>query len=188
MRQKKVCFKKHTILGLCLTVLFMLTVNVKAQIQELNFNLQEEILKEIELTGQFSNGTNSAKSGESVTLILTVKNNSKSPIFFADRFAAKDFRIIIRNERGEIVPLTKYGERMKNWTSFRNIGVNLKSGKTRESKMGLDKVFDITAKGKYFMTVSRPVMVNRIVDANRLVQKQGDWIRITSKEIEFIVN
>ena len=53
--------------------------------------------------------------------------------------------------------------------------------------MGLDKVFDITAKGKYYITASRTVIVNRVVDANRVVQKQGDWIRISSKEIEFII-
>jgi hypothetical protein len=178
--------KKH-ILGFFLTILFVFAINAKAQIQEMSFNLQEKLSGEIELTGQFSNGNRSAKSGEPITLILTVKNNSNSPIFFADRFAEKDFTITIRNERNEIIPLTEYGERMKNWTSFRNIGVNLKSGKTRESKMGLDKVFDITAKGKYFMTVSRPVIVNRAVGANREVQKQGDWIRIASKEIEFTI-
>lgn len=174
-------------LGTFMFILFFFTINITAQLQELSLKLQAENSNEVEITGQFSNGTNIIKSGEPVTLILTVKNESAMPIFFADSFASKDFRITVRNERGEIISLTEYGKRMKNRTSFSYRRVNLESGKTRESKMGLDKVFDITVRGKYFLTASRAVMVNRVVDANGVVQQQGNWVQVMSKEIEFIV-
>ena len=185
-------FASHKYLALvCVAVLIVFTVNTEAQIQEeLNPEQQKQVLNDVEITGRFNNDTNTTKSGEPLTFILTIKNNSKSPIYFVDSFPEKDYKITVKNERGETAPLTEYGKKETDpyGPVWRNMVVRLELGKSLESKTRLDKIYDITPKGKYYISVNREIEVNRVVDANRVVQNWGNGVRVTSKEIQFTVN
>ncbi|MGI8467657.1 MAG: hypothetical protein ACR2N3_04320 [Pyrinomonadaceae bacterium] len=165
MKSKNHKTKIRVILGFCITFLFIFTANTKAQIQELSPDLREQVLKDVEVTGRFNNDINTTKSGEPLTFILTIKNGSKSPIYFVDSFVERDYKITVKNERGETVSLTDYGKRETdpNHPIWRNLIVKLEPGRSMESRTGLDKIYNITLKEKYYVSVNREVVINRVV-------------------------
>lgn len=138
-------------------ILLSLIVNIIAQIQKPMSDSVKVSQPGINLTLQLEGSI--VKSGEPVTVALTVENNSPLAIVLGESSVVRDFKIEVKNENGKAVHLTKDGLRLTDPSApvWRNRIVKLEPGKSRESKINLAYLYEMSNKGKYYISAVRGV-------------------------------
>lgn len=102
------------------------------------------------------------KVGEPVPLNLVLENSSDTPLTFGAQNPDFDYFLKCNNERGEDVPLTLYGQRMKaNRGLGKYIVAELGPKEQRAQELSLTRHLDLTLPGSYTVTVTREVFPAR---------------------------
>lgn len=137
------------------TIILWLFINLNAQTQKEESDETIKTLQKFQLVGQIDNAV--VKSGEQVLLGLTITNNTETELFLAQSCVTLDYKFTVKDESGEIIPLTKEGERLTNRSklvcSYKRI--KLGSGKSRQAKINLAQIYNMSAKGTYYISASR---------------------------------
>ncbi len=99
------------------------------------------------------------KPGEPIILKVILKNISKKTHTIVVSGPERDYDIIVKDNKGAIVPLTKYGKRlMDNKGEFRAIGKKIKSQKEIQINLLINRIYDMTISGTYSIKVERFVL------------------------------
>ncbi|CAN5691625.1 hypothetical protein BH20ACI4_BH20ACI4_23110 [soil metagenome] len=163
---------------ICLIYLSGLSIKIKTQVQEVKSNIENKLSQTIELSARFDKDSNLFKIGEPITLILTIENNSDTELYFIESNTSRDYKIDIKNEQGEKVSLTKNGQRLtsRSTSVWRNKLVKLEPGKARQAKINIAHLYEMSAKGKYYISVSRMAR-----------KGESEFIKLESEMIEIVV-
>lgn len=147
-----------------------------AQVQKEKLNDQNKLVQAFELTTQLDEDNKTLKVGEQVLLILTIKNNSDEELFILESSTERDYKIEVKDEGGKIISLTDEGRRLTDPSApvWRNFKSKVDPGKSKQSKINLAYLFDMSAKGKYFITAKRLAWK---VDGTRL-QSESNIIEV----------
>jgi phage FluMu protein gp41 len=99
------------------------------------------------------------KRGEPILLKLTLKNVSQKELFVAESTAEKVYDIDVRDERGELVPLSEKGKRLYREPIMFDgvISVKVAPGQEQNVTIDLSKIYNVTATGIYSVTARRTV-------------------------------
>jgi hypothetical protein len=96
--------------------------------------------------------------GEPIVLKLTIRNSTKQVLYLTETSPESDYKLLVKNEYGERVPLTEFGQRLlNNKEEFRVIGVKVKSGEERKDSIEVSRLHEMTVPGTYSITASRTV-------------------------------
>jgi len=118
------------------------------------------------------------KVDETILLSLTVKNNDDIELFILESCVSLDYKLTVKNEHGQLVFLTKEGQRLTNRGEImcRNKKFKLEPGKSKQVSINLLSLYDVSAKGKYFISASRSAR-----------KSDNSWIRAESNTIQVII-
>jgi hypothetical protein len=102
----------------------------------------------------------SVASGGKIVLQIMLANISDSALVFGQRMrpdqAEWDYRIDVRNEKGEAVAETAYGRiRLEVVTLFSSQMKTVAPGHSLKEEVTLSKLYDLTIPGRYTVQVSR---------------------------------
>ncbi|HXU39422.1 MAG TPA: hypothetical protein VN937_23910 [Blastocatellia bacterium] len=95
--------------------------------------------------------------GEPIPLRVSVTNNSRNVLVIVDTYHPEwDYKLDVRNEAGETVPLTKDGERlMRNISIYKSVSVWLYPGDTVHADFVINKLFEMNTPGTYSISSKR---------------------------------
>lgn len=95
--------------------------------------------------------------GEPIPLRVSVTNSSRKVLVIVDTYHPEwDYKLDVRNEAGETVPLTKDGERlMRNISIYKSISVWLYPGDTVQADFVINELFEMNTPGTYSVTSKR---------------------------------
>lgn len=95
----------------------------------------------------------------SIMLHLTIKNVTKRDLYLVETYPADEYKLTVRNERGEDAALTQLGQLLKanEGNNFRVIGVKVRSNEEVRDNIEINKFYVMTAPGAYFITAKRTV-------------------------------
>jgi hypothetical protein len=96
-------------------------------------------------------------TGEPILLSVFARNNGAKPLFIVDTYHPEwDTKFVVRNEAEESAALTEDGERLtKSIAIFRDIRVEINPGDEVQKDFVINKLFEMTAPGRYSITVKR---------------------------------
>ena len=96
--------------------------------------------------------------GESAFLDIIVSNKSLQVVRLWETLPARDFEIEIKTSKGLSVPLTNYGQKVKQMGRiYKNMLISLKTGETYTPRIEISKSFDLSTPGTYSIKVKRTV-------------------------------
>ncbi len=96
--------------------------------------------------------------GESVFLDIVVTNNNPRIVKLWESFPARDFEIEVKDSKGLLVPLTKYGQTVKQMArAYRNVIISLKKGETYAPRIEISKLFELSNPGNYSVKTKRTI-------------------------------
>jgi uncharacterized membrane protein len=101
------------------------------------------------------------KAGEPVALKLTIRNVTDQTLYLIETFPEREYKIVVKNEAGESVPLTAAGVRLANGDDSRVIGVKLEPKEARQDSIEVTKFYEMATPGTYSITASRTVKNRR---------------------------
>ena len=90
-----------------------------------------------------------------VLLWISIRNTTKHPVVMFETRPENHYRLVVRDERGNIVPLTSYGQGIGE--VLRNVRVTLDPGKEVREHILLNRLYDMTVSGTYTVTAKRRV-------------------------------
>lgn len=95
-----------------------------------------------------------------VILNVVLKNISDTPLPLVQTRPENDYRVSVHYENGEAVPLTLYGKRLDSIRGEvrRRTTVTLASNEALEHHLHIDRLFDMSLTGKYFIKVTRTML------------------------------
>ena len=109
-----------------------------------------------------------------VTLSIIVKNVGKGVAMYTESSVYRDFDLTIKDTEGKEVPLTKYGEHIRDPRLRFNLRlVKLQPGEQEEHSLIANRAYDMTLPGKYTITATL-----KIHDA-----ENNKWVPVTSNTI-----
>lgn len=94
-----------------------------------------------------------------IVLTVTLKNTTDKTLSHLTSRPEIDYPIEVKNKKGEIMPLTRYGQRLKKSSkTFWSIGgSDLVPGEEVSNTFIVNRVFDMTDDDEYTITVTHPV-------------------------------
>ena len=93
-----------------------------------------------------------------VTLSIVVKNVSENVVNYIAPSLFFDYGLTVKDSKGDEVPLTRYGERIRNsGEDFKRALVNLKPEEQKEYTLVVSRYYDLTLPGTYTIVASLPV-------------------------------
>lgn len=96
------------------------------------------------------------KSDEPVVLKLNLMNAGRKSLFVYETSDETDYKLSVKDETGESVPLTEYGERLlSSAEELRRIKVEVKPGEERQGSIQVSKIYRMVAGNTYFITAKR---------------------------------
>lgn len=102
-------------------------------------------------------------SGSPIKLDTLAKNvtDKKLSLVASSRLVPSDYEVEVKTEKGELLPLTRYGQRVKRnkGTFFSVGGVDVLPGASYRQEILVNQVYDMTDPGVYLVTVRRDVPV-----------------------------
>src|SRR5262249_32502804 len=106
-------------------------------------------------------------TGQPVMLQVMIKNVATGGLSFGESTPAADNHVRITREKGDLVQATKEGRRLTNAAEIyvHPITMVICPGETHIERLGLDKLFEISAPGEYSITVTR-VFPNQSINGN----------------------
>lgn len=95
---------------------------------------------------------------EPVIVSVTLKNISKETLSVLGSSSRQDYEIIVKDNQGVSIPLTKYGKILRDSAEeFQLVTLKVKSQEEIQVKLVINRICDITTSGTYFITVKRNV-------------------------------
>jgi hypothetical protein len=164
-----------TILGIAISLCFITMTIAQTEKKKSNDNIPKQELK---ITAQVDKDKTAFKVGEVIVISLTVKNNDDVELFVLQSCATLDYKLTVKDEYGQLVSLTKEGQRRTTrseiYCSYKT--VKIEPGKSKQDNINLTQLYDLSAKGKYY------------ISANRSAQKgEYEGINLESDVIEIVV-
>ena len=94
-----------------------------------------------------------------IRLAITIKNASEDELSFWETCPESDYRFIVEDDKGQVVPLTRYGQRIEKNREIvlSAVPVALKPNDERQDTILLNRIYDMTIEGKYDITAWRHV-------------------------------
>lgn len=134
---------------------------------------------DIEIIAGTENDKRRFKLGESIVITLNVNNNDDSDIYIPQSCVSLDYKLLVKNEQEHLISLTQEGRRLTNRNevicSLRK--VRIRPGDAAQANLNLSLLYDLSAKGTYYITASRSAKKN-----------DNNWIQATSKAIQIVVD
>jgi hypothetical protein len=101
------------------------------------------------------------KAGHDGLIEVTVTNTSKRRLLIQERNPATDYEFDVRDERGNAVPETDLGRKLKEPPTIpmnsRNSGIYLRPNESTKETFALSDLYDLSHRGEYTIQVSRAV-------------------------------
>jgi hypothetical protein len=99
---------------------------------------------------------------EPVWVTVTFRNTGKAPITYVETSPLQEYCLVVTDEKGKGVPLTRYGKRIAdNFGEItRTMMRSLDSGAEIQVRLPLNRVFDLSETGTYTITATRSVMLD----------------------------
>ena len=101
------------------------------------------------------------KATHPVIVDVTVTNTSNRRLLIQERNPATDYEFDVRDERGNAVPETDLGRKLKEPPTIpmnsRNFGVYLRPNESTKETIALSDLYDLSHPGQYTIQVSRAV-------------------------------
>ena len=94
-------------------------------------------------------------SRENIKLIVINKNEGSGDLNLSLVCRECDYEVNVIDSRGNMVPLSPEGERLKNGNIFRRTYLILEPGKEMVEEIDLNKLFNITDVGEYRVSITR---------------------------------
>jgi hypothetical protein len=97
--------------------------------------------------------------GEPILLKLSIRNATKRVLHLEETSPEKEYKIDVRNERGENAQLTKQGQLLQDNSEndFKVLAVSIGPKQEREDTIEINRLHDMTARDTYAITVRRKV-------------------------------
>lgn len=113
---------------------------------------------------------------EPIVLKVSVRNDTRMTFYLPDTFHPEwDYKLEVKNEKRENVPLTADGERlMKDIAIFRQVNKEIAPGDQLQRDFQINKLFKMADSGSYAITVSHQAWD----------PKRGEFITITSNTVK----
>lgn len=118
------------------------------------------------------------KAGDAIALELTIKNASKRVLSLTVSSPEKDYQVYVKNEKGEDVPLTEYGERLRQLAGdhlSRSV-IKITAGLELKYRYPLGAVYNMTSSGSYYVTARRSVFRR---DGKGIAELSSNEVKIT---------
>jgi hypothetical protein len=125
----------------------------------LALNAQESLASETPLSIHIAASSEKIRSGARLTLIVTATNTSDHEIPFEEAGMFCDYKLDVRDDTGNSVPNTPLGQQFK-WPcegTGMDIISFLKSGESREERLSVTDIRDLSRLGVYAIQVSRQI-------------------------------
>lgn len=138
-------------------VLSWLFIGLNAQVVRKSSDNKKESLQEFQITAQTTGDKTMFKLGDHIPLGLTVTNNSSMEIYVVESYAERDYKIEVKNEIGQDIPLTKIGKRLTDPATpvWRIKKVKIDPGKSIQSNIDIAALYDMSVAGVYSISISR---------------------------------
>ena len=156
---------KAKIIGVMVTILT--TVAVLAIGASTNSRSNGQAIDEAKSWGPISEGYQLSASvakdrvapGEPIVLKLVLRNTTPTTLYLTEVGVEKEYKVKVKDERGEDVPLTKHGKLLRNTelTYFMMAGLAVGPGQEREDSLRVSDLHDMGVGGTYSITVKRMV-------------------------------
>ncbi len=87
---------------------------------------------------------------------VTLKNISDKGLLLPTTLPLVDYKVVVKNSSGVTTPLTEYGEsKTVSVAVYRSLDTGLSPGQSEVVDLPLNRIFDMTKTGKYFVSVTR---------------------------------
>jgi hypothetical protein len=119
---------------------------------------------------------------EPLKLGLTIKNVSKWTRFIRETFVTEQYRLIVLNERGDPVALTKYGEKeLKPREDHYGQAVKtINPGEESRDTIEVNKLYEMSSAGTYSITAWRVITFDKDGKEAGPVQSNTVKVRVTN--------
>jgi hypothetical protein len=164
-----------TILGIAISLCFITIIIAQTEKEKSNDNIPKQELK---ITAQVDKDKTAFKIGEVIVINLTVKNNDDVELFVHQSCATLDYKLTVKDEYGQLVSLTKEGQRRTNRYEMicPSKKVQIEPGKSKQDNINLTQLYDLSATGKYYVSVNRSAR-----------KGEYEWINLESDVIQIVV-
>ena len=118
------------------------------------------------------------KAGAAIVLELTIKNASKRVLSLIVSSPEKDYQVYVKNGKGEDVPLTEYGERLRQLAGdhlSRSV-IKITGGQELKYRYPLGAVYKMTSSGSYYVTAKRSVFRR---DGKGIAELSSNEVKVT---------
>lgn len=106
------------------------------------------------------------KLGSDAIVNIVLTNTSDHPIVFENEmtinFNDADYSTVVRNEKGDLIPLTKFGlmlfgddDHLPKPREVKYVTANLQPGETIKGRISVTKLYNIQAPGQYTVQIER---------------------------------
>jgi hypothetical protein len=162
-------------LWVALSFCFITMTIAQTENEKSNNNIPKE---KLEISTQVDNDKTAFKIGEVIVINLTVKNNDDVELFVHQSCATLDYKLTVKDEYGQLVSLTKEGQRRTNRYEMicPSKKVQIEPGKSKQDNINLTQLYDLSATGKYYVSVNRSAR-----------KGEYEWINLESDVIEIVV-
>jgi hypothetical protein len=98
------------------------------------------------------------RSGEAILLKLFLKNIGNKSFFVYESSPVQDYKITVKNQLGEVVPLTGYGKsRLSTAEEYRRVKIELRAGNEVQDSLSISEIYHMNISSNYFITVKRKI-------------------------------
>ena len=100
------------------------------------------------------------KSGDEIQLKLTLKNNTQKPFFLFESSPEQDYKITIKDSKGNTVPLTEYGkQRLRSADEYRKVSKQVGPQQELHAEMRIDEIYRFKSGTTYYISVKRNILI-----------------------------
>ena len=117
------------------------------------------------------------KAGKPVVLKLSLTNAGRKALIVYETSDETDYKLSVKDEKGESVHLTEYGEKLlSSAEQLRRIKVEVKPGEEMQDSIRVSSLYRMAAGGTYFITATR-----------QFFRRNGEPGEVMSNEVKITV-
>ncbi len=115
---------------------------------------------------------------EPLLVKFSTKNVARKPLFVLESNPDTDYRFDVRDDKGNVVPLTEYGKKILSTAEeVRMVLVKLRPGEETHSEVRAERIVQLNVAGTYYITAKRrvPQASNNLT---KLVEISSNTVRV----------
>lgn len=117
---------------------------------------------------------------EPVVVAVRIKNVSDRILSFPESSPESDYGIEVKDDRGEQMPLTRYGKNvLRSGEEHRRVVTKLDPGAEHQQKLLVNRIYDMSTSGTYFVQISRDVFKR---DGKGVAKVKSNVLKIKVKD------